>query len=146
MDKQEMLNRVVRMEERIGELYEELSALKQQVVELIEENTRLKMENQSLREWKTRLQSQETMPGEEAEKKVSPGDGSERRGGSPAAAVPGRLSHLQRPLRPDAAGGGLPVLPRISQQVVCGLKALGIPAFFFTLDERGPEDAGAAKL
>src|SRR5690606_39939876 len=75
----------------------------------------------------------------------SPGDGSERRGGSPAAAVPGRLSHLQRPLRPDAAGGGLPVLPRISQQVVCGLKALGIPAFFFTLDERGPEDAGDRK-
>jgi regulator of replication initiation timing len=72
VDKQEMLNRMVRMEEKIGELYEELSALKQQVVELIEENTRLKMENQSLREWKTRLQSQETMPGEEAEKKVSP--------------------------------------------------------------------------
>ncbi|MGI6126208.1 MAG: DNA replication initiation control protein YabA [Planifilum sp.] len=70
MDKQEMLNHVVRMEERIGELYEELSLLKQQIVELIEENTRLKMENQSLREWKSRSHVQETNPGEETAKKV----------------------------------------------------------------------------
>lgn len=68
-----MLNRVVRMEERIGELYEELSALKQQIVELIEENTRLKMENQSLREWKNGLEGRAPDPGaEEAEKKDSP--------------------------------------------------------------------------
>lgn len=69
MDKQEMLNRMVRMEERIGELYEELSLLKQQIVELIEENTRLKMENQSLREWKNRLQ--DPNPDEGGEKKGS---------------------------------------------------------------------------
>lgn len=63
-----MLKRVVRMEERIGELYEELSALKQQIVELIEENTRLRMENRSRRECKDHDQG--TNP-EEADKKGS---------------------------------------------------------------------------
>jgi 16S rRNA (cytidine1402-2'-O)-methyltransferase len=28
-------------------------------------------------------------------------------------------------------------LPRISQQIICGLKALGVPAFFFTLSMKG---------
>ncbi|MCL6548529.1 MAG: DNA replication initiation control protein YabA [Alicyclobacillus sp.] len=48
MDKQSLFVQVANLEERIGELYVELGALKQKIVELIEENQRLVRENEFL--------------------------------------------------------------------------------------------------
>ncbi|WP_094265787.1 DNA replication initiation control protein YabA [Paludifilum halophilum] len=50
MDKQDILSRMTRIEDQIGELYKELGGLKEQIVQMLEENTRLVLENQSLRE------------------------------------------------------------------------------------------------
>ncbi|MBX5437871.1 MAG: DNA replication initiation control protein YabA [Alicyclobacillaceae bacterium] len=50
MDKQSLFVQVANLEERIGELYVELGALKQKIVELLEENQRLLRENEFLSE------------------------------------------------------------------------------------------------
>ncbi|GGJ13143.1 initiation-control protein YabA [Alicyclobacillus cellulosilyticus] len=49
MDKQSLFVQVANLEERIGELYVELGALKQKIVELLEENQRLSQENERWR-------------------------------------------------------------------------------------------------
>lgn len=49
MDKKEIFMQVSHMEERIGELHEELKGLKECLAHLIEENHYLKMENKHLR-------------------------------------------------------------------------------------------------
>jgi regulator of replication initiation timing len=46
MDKQSLFVQVANFEERIGELYVELGALKQRILDLIEENQRLHQENE----------------------------------------------------------------------------------------------------
>ncbi|MCF8566281.1 DNA replication initiation control protein YabA [Alicyclobacillus tolerans] len=46
MDKQSLFVQVANLEERIGELYVELGALRHKIVELIEENQRLLQENE----------------------------------------------------------------------------------------------------
>ncbi|MCL6516614.1 DNA replication initiation control protein YabA [Alicyclobacillus sp.] len=50
MDKHSLFVQVANLEERIGELYMELGALRQKILELIEENQRLSQENARLRE------------------------------------------------------------------------------------------------
>jgi regulator of replication initiation timing len=49
MDKQAVFAQVANLEERIGELYQELGSLKRKIVELLEENQKLSMENEYLR-------------------------------------------------------------------------------------------------
>lgn len=49
MNKQAIFAEVANVEERIGELYQELGSLKRKIVELIEENQKLSMENEYLR-------------------------------------------------------------------------------------------------
>lgn len=48
-DRRGILQMVERLQERIGEFYEELSALRLQLADLIEENQRLRVENANLR-------------------------------------------------------------------------------------------------
>ncbi|MCL6445755.1 MAG: DNA replication initiation control protein YabA [Alicyclobacillus sp.] len=50
MDKKSLFVQVANLEERIGELYVELGALKQKIVDLIEENQRLVQENARIQE------------------------------------------------------------------------------------------------
>ncbi|WP_096203268.1 DNA replication initiation control protein YabA [Bacillus sp. FJAT-45350] len=49
MDKQEIFSQVSHIEERIGDLHNELRGLKEQLAMLIEENHYLKIENENLR-------------------------------------------------------------------------------------------------
>lgn len=49
MDKQSLFVQVANLEERIGELYVELGALKQKILDLIEENQRLQQESERWR-------------------------------------------------------------------------------------------------
>lgn len=49
MDKQALFAQVAYVEERIGELYQELGSLKRKIAELLEENQKLAMENEYLR-------------------------------------------------------------------------------------------------
>jgi regulator of replication initiation timing len=49
MEKQEIYSKVVRLEERLGELHREMDELKHIVVALLEENGQLRMENEHLR-------------------------------------------------------------------------------------------------
>jgi regulator of replication initiation timing len=49
LDKQEIFNSVISLEEQIGSLYSQLGELKQHIGELIEENHHLKIENENLR-------------------------------------------------------------------------------------------------
>lgn len=53
MDKQALYERILSVENHVGELYREMSTLKEQVVQLLEENYALQMENHHLR---TRLE------------------------------------------------------------------------------------------
>ena len=50
MDKQSVFREVENLQDRIGEFYEELGAIKMRLQELIEENQRLAIENEHLRE------------------------------------------------------------------------------------------------
>lgn len=61
-----MFSQVANVEERIGELYAEVGALKRKIVELIEENQKLAMENAKLRRilQDMRRGSDELQPGE----------------------------------------------------------------------------------
>lgn len=47
-DRFEIFRKVAELQERIGEFYEELGAMRLQITELIEENQRLTMENANL--------------------------------------------------------------------------------------------------
>lgn len=53
MDKQALYERILFVENHVGELYKEMSTLKEHVVQLLEENHALQMENHHLR---TRLE------------------------------------------------------------------------------------------
>lgn len=59
MDKQSLFVQVANLEERIGELYVELGALKQKILDLIEENQRLEQENDR---WKSVVSGSEGNP------------------------------------------------------------------------------------
>ncbi|MFP3324868.1 initiation control protein YabA, partial [Planococcus sp. SIMBA_160] len=50
MDKKELFDTVINLEEQIGSLYRQLGDLKNHIGEVIEENHQLQMENQHLRE------------------------------------------------------------------------------------------------
>ncbi len=50
MDKKAIFVQVSQMEERIGELHDELRGLKEQLAYLLEENQSLRLENENLRE------------------------------------------------------------------------------------------------
>lgn len=60
MDKQSLFVQVANLEERIGELYVELGALRQKILELIEENQHLIQENER---WKA-LVTEDQNPGQ----------------------------------------------------------------------------------
>ena len=65
MDKQEIFSQVSHIEERIGELHDELRGLKEQLAFMIEENHYLKIENENLRK---RLEEKEPVTVEELPK------------------------------------------------------------------------------
>lgn len=50
MDKKQLFDQAIHMEEQIGQLYKQLSEFKAYLAELLEENHHLKMENHHLRE------------------------------------------------------------------------------------------------
>lgn len=58
MDKQSLFVQVANLEERIGELYIELGALRQKILELIEENQHLIQENER---WKAAVTHDENL-------------------------------------------------------------------------------------
>jgi regulator of replication initiation timing len=62
MDKQGLFVQVANMEERIGELYVELGALKKKIVDMIEENQRLLRENEQLHQWMTEQNGRLVLP------------------------------------------------------------------------------------
>ncbi|WP_069797954.1 DNA replication initiation control protein YabA [Tepidibacillus sp. HK-1] len=50
MEKKEIFSQVADIEEKVGELYQELGFLKQKIVTLLEENHHLHIENEQLRQ------------------------------------------------------------------------------------------------
>ncbi len=49
LEKQEIFAKIASMEERVGELYQEIGSLKDVIVKLLEENAQLLIENEHLR-------------------------------------------------------------------------------------------------
>lgn len=72
MDKQQIFSQVSHMEERIGDLHNELKGLKEQLAFLIEENHYLKLENEHLRK---RLEDEEELDEKNKEEKEKPNVG-----------------------------------------------------------------------
>ncbi|WP_102348013.1 DNA replication initiation control protein YabA [Bacillus sp. Marseille-P3661] len=59
MEKKQLFDQAINMEEQIGELYKQLVEFKAHLAELLEENHQLKMENHHLRQ---RLEKEEELP------------------------------------------------------------------------------------